>query len=134
MQKSTVLVRYGEIGLKGDNRHLFEKKLVDNMEKQIRKSVTDAKITLQRGRIFVEVSERERDVLIELLQNVPGIFSISPSVRIPSELDAMKHAVGEMARKTAAGTFKIEVSRANKQFPMKSPELAAELGGAVLQA
>lgn len=128
----TVLVRYGEIGLKGNNRHLFEKKLVKNIGHAIEKRI-DARISSERGRIFIEVADEELDELILLLRNIPGIFSISPSIKVESDLEKMKQAVATAAVNTDAKTFKVEVSRPNKKFELTSPALAAELGGCVLK-
>lgn len=133
----TILMRYGEIGVKGHNRHQFEKKLNDD----VRRRLPYAKVTGSQGRYFVDVEDGKCDEAIEVLQRVPGIFSISPATRVSSDLDAIKAGVlaaAEQAtsyRDTNHGQnmrFKIEVRRANKQFPMTSPEIAAAIGGHVL--
>lgn len=125
-----ILVRYGEIGLKGHNRHVFEKQLVADIKRRL----GGERIISHRGRIFVMTDESDPDRVLEVLQRIPGIFSISPSVKVKSDFEAIRAAVVEIAAKTDQKTFKIEVSRADKTFPMKSPEIAAELGGAVLRA
>lgn len=130
----TVLVRYGEIGLKGNNRHLFEKRLVKNIGQCIGKHISDAKIVLERGRIFIEIRDEKLDELILLLKNIPGIFSVSPSIRCESNLESMETVIANVAKNAKVQTFKVEVSRPNKQFPMTSPQLAAELGGIALRA
>lgn len=130
----TVLVRYGEIGLKGNNRYLFEKKLVKNIERSMEKKITEARVLLERGRIFIEVPDEQLEDLLAMLKRIPGIFSVSPSIKCPCNLEDMKAAVSSAAKHTSAKTFKVEVSRPNKQFPMTSPELAAELGGSALRA
>ncbi len=131
MQDRLILIRYGEIGLKGHNRHVFEKQLTDD----IRRRLGNAKIISHRGRVFVEVAEGDLDFAVDVLIKIPGIFSISPSLRIDSSIEAMQKAVADIALSAAAGTrFKIEVSRADKSFPMKSPEIAVTLGGAALRA
>lgn len=130
MQNRLILVRYGEIGVKGNNRHLFEKQLI----KDIKRRIEHCNILYERGRIFIEIPEHELEDTVLALQRIPGIFSVSPSVKVASNLDAMREAVAKIAKKTICRTFKIEVSRADKTFPMKSPEMAAVLGGAALQA
>lgn len=144
----TILMRYGEIGVKGHNRHQFEKKLNDD----VRRRLPNAKVTGSQGRYFVDVEDAHCDEAIDVLQRVPGIFSISPATRVASNLDAIKAGVltavldagsgtdakavlnsGEVSDADVRKTFKIEVRRANKQFPMTSPEIAAEIGGHVLR-
>lgn len=163
----TILMRYGEIGVKGHNRHQFEKKLNDD----VRRRLPFAKVTGSQGRYFVDVEDEHFHEAIEVLQRVPGIFSISPATRVASDLVSIKegvlsavraavasadgyaasnHAVGfadckdgkdggdggeavfGKSRRNPKTTFKIEVRRANKQFPMTSPEIAAAIGGYVL--
>lgn len=131
VQFKMILIRYGEIGLKGHNRHVFEKQLTDD----IRRRLPDTGLISYRGRVFLEVKEADFEHSVEVLKKIPGIFSISPSIRIDTDLSAMMEAVADIAANAEHGTaFKIEVSRANKDFPLKSPELAAELGGAALRA
>lgn len=149
----TILMRYGEIGVKGHNRHQFEKRLNDD----VRRRLPYASVTGSQGRYFVDVEDGYYEEAIDMLTRVPGIFSISPATRVASDLDSIKVGVLTAAkdaivsdqnmsavRSSSGGangisrkgsskkSFKIEVRRANKRFPMTSPEIAAALGGHVL--
>jgi len=145
--KKVILIRYGEIALKGLNRPAFEAKLVNN----IRKSLYGlGKIVINRSqsRIYVEpeADDYDYDSAIERLTKVFGVISVSPVWKIESDLEEIKKYSFEMlkdiidrnavARTGAEGTvtFKVETKRGNKRFPMKSPEISAELGGFLLES
>lgn len=128
--KHLILIRYGEIGLKGHNRHVFEKRLIAD----IRKRLGHPEIISHRGRIFVATSEEDAEDAVASLRKIPGIFSVSPSVQIESRLEEMKKRIAEIAKHAKVRTFKIEVNRANKEFEIKSPEVAAILGGTALSS
>ncbi len=128
--RSTILIRYGEIGLKGHNRHVFEKQLVQD----IRRRLDYVKILSHRGRVFLEFDSNRMDEVSDTLKRIPGIFSFSPSVKVPSEKEALEKAVASVAKSTKHKTFKVEVRRADKSFPIKSPDLVQILGAAALKA
>ncbi|MDQ0191240.1 tRNA 4-thiouridine(8) synthase ThiI [Alicyclobacillus cycloheptanicus] len=136
-----LIVRYGEISLKGNNRSEFEKTLVRNIRRRM-SPWPSVHVERIGGRIVIELNGAPPEEVIPTVQKVFGIISISPVVKADVNLDAVREAAVETAREAieAAGrpsgelTFKVEVKRANKRFPMKSPELAAELGGGLLAA
>ncbi len=130
MEKSVVLIRYGEIGLKGHNRHVFEKQLVQD----IRRRLDFVEILSHRGRVFLEFDHSRSDEVFEKLKKIPGIFSFSSSIKVPSDVGKIREAVAEVARNTKHRTFKVEVKRADKSFPMKSPDMVQVLGAAALKA
>lgn len=129
-----LLIRYGEIGIKKGNRHIFENRLLDN----IRAAVADLgerKVTKTYGRMYVELFD-DADRVIPRLQQVFGIVGISPAKRVELDIDAIKEGALEVFDDAMTGkervTFKVEVKRPNKKFPMKSPELARTVGGHLL--
>lgn len=132
-----IIIRYGEISLKGNNRGDFENVLVRNIERALSRW---SGVTVRRigGRILISVEEATSDILAAL-QRVFGVLSLSHALQVPSDIDAMTHASLTCLDKTVVPdhetpTFKMEVKRADKRFPMKSPEIAEELGYRLLQA
>ncbi|MFH1848707.1 MAG: THUMP domain-containing protein [archaeon] len=121
-----ILVRYGEIGLKGMNRVDFEKRLVGNIKDCLKKNrVVFKGVSRLRGRILVE-SEDE----CSCLARVFGISSFSSAVRCRLEMGSIK----EVVRGIIAGdfsTFKISAKRLDKNFPMDSMQINRELGSFV---
>jgi thiamine biosynthesis protein ThiI len=125
-----VLVRYGEIGLKGKNRHVFEDRLVRNMQKALT-GLPPRKINRTFGRMFVPLDGDAREVLPRL-QKVFGIVSLSPVVTVDRDLDEIK----EWALKLAhghGGSFRVDVRRADKSFPQSSIEMNRLLGAHLLK-
>lgn len=123
----TILLRFGELFLKGENRHLFETALFNNIRKKL--DGEKFKLTRTQGRLIVSDFEDE-DRIVEKLTTVFGLHSLS----IAEELEADKDAICKYFESISIdGTFKVEVNRGDKRFPIKSMELAAELGGILLE-
>ena len=133
------LIKYGEIGIKGKNRYMFEDALV----RQIRYALKDVDgeflVHKCHGRVYVDCEGGyDYEETIESLKKVFGIVGICPVVRKPvRELEELKKDVvvyvGEMYPE-GDKTFKVEARRANKRYPVNSMEINCELGEAVLEA
>lgn len=125
-----LLVRYGEISLKGRNRRMFEDILISNVETALQ-GISIGEISRTFGRIYIETDEWE--AAAERLQKVFGIVSLSPVLRTDLDLDSIKDAAVRVMADTNASTFKVETRRPNKAFPMQSPEISRTIGGHVLK-
>lgn len=124
-----ILIRYGEIHLKGKNKRFFENKLISNIKRKL--SGLEYEFTYKRSRYVVSAYRPETEnEIIKRLKQVFGIHSISVAEKTESTLDAISDAVVALAK--PSGKFRITVNRADKTFPMTSIELATELGGRVL--
>ena len=136
--KNIILVRYGEIILKGLNRPVFEDKLINNIKKSIF-TIGKVKILKSQGRIYVEPIEEEYDfeASVNKIIKVFGVVSVSLVWKIESDFEEIKkfslEMVKELIEKKGFKTFKVESKRGNKNFPMQSPEISAELGGYLLE-
>lgn len=135
MLRRVILVRYGEIGLKGLNRPEFERALVRQLERAARAVDPGARVWRAHGRVYVEGGPLED--LVERLRRVFGVVSLSPAFAVPAELDAVRAAVlAAFDEATAAAgpqpRFRISARRADKRFPLTSLELNRELGAHVL--
>ncbi len=113
-----ILVRYGEIFLKGQNRYAFEKKLIQN----ISQIAHPPKISLIRGRIIIPYFKEHF-----LLRRVFGLVSYSPCVRTTANLDSIK-SVAAVLLKDKTGTFLLRTHRADKRFPFTSVETSKLVG------
>ncbi len=133
--KKMVLVRYGEIILKGYNRPVFEDALVNNIRKAIEKE-GEVKISKAQATIYIEPleSDAQADAIVEKLKKVFGIVSIVVAYRTEKTIDAAVAEIKESFNDVLLGakTFKVEAKRADKKFPLKSPEICAEVGGRIL--
>lgn len=137
MQYKSFLIKYGEIGVKGKNRYIFE----DALMKQIRiaLSKTDAKFSVSKemGRIYVDIDDDyDYDEVISYLTKVFGIVAIAPMVRIEKKtMEALENAIIEyidMAYENKDFTFKVDTRRADKSFAGTSESINARLGEVLL--
>ena len=124
-----LLVRYGEIYLKGLNRPYFLKALVSRVREAV--GPVGGKVWLKDARIFVgEITDMED--CIRRVTRVFGVHSVCPAVRLDkADFDAVcAQAVRLMEGLT--GTFKVEARRSDKRYPMDSPQINAKVGEYVL--
>jgi len=133
--KRLYLIRYGEIGLKGKNRFMFEDKLISNIIKALKKESDELDVYKTYGRIYVE-TDLARDKVIAKLQKVFGIVGIAPAREVELDVDEVKKNCLEMVQealpKSGVTTFKVNARRNNKSFPLNSMELNRELGAHIL--
>ncbi len=130
--KEVILVKYGEIILKGGNRPVFERVLIKNIKAAL-KGFDAVKITVAQATIYIEASEEDIDAVCEMLGKVFGIVSISRAGVCEKDIESMKAAAVEYCgRSLRAGmSFKVEAKRADKRFPLNSIQIAQEVGGAL---
>lgn len=138
--EQVLLIRYGEIHLKGLNRPFFEQKLIQGIKGALRGLELPVKVRQDQGRIFVfGVSGEKRDEAVDRLSRVFGIHSISPAVSVEKDYAAIESAALSLVKRTlennpGANTFKCFCRRADKKFPMNSDAVNRELGHAILEA
>lgn len=125
-----LLIRYGELSLKGKNRRVFENILLENIRKNL-ESVEHGPLTQTFGRIYLTTNGNWRE-LAERLQSVFGIVSVSPVLKRDLDLDDIKAGAVAVVADTEGKTFKVETRRSNKAFPLTSPEISRVIGGHVL--
>lgn len=133
------LIKYGEIGVKGRNRYVFEDALVARMKQVLSRVDGTFKITKEQGRIYVEAEGAfDYEETVCALQRVFGIVGICPVVIAKDQgFEALSQDVLDYMHKMYEGvtaTFKVHTRRANKRYPMDSMEVNAELGGRILEA
>ena len=133
------LIKYGEIGVKGKNRYIFEDALVRQIRYALKKIDGDFKISKEDGRIYATAeSEFDYDEAVEALKTVFGIIGICPVVQIEDKgFDDLADTVVkyiDSAYKDKNISFKVNARRARKNFPMNSMEINAELGHRILEA
>lgn len=131
-----LLIKYGEIAIKGNNRKSFENALIHNIKESLG-AIGTFSVTKEQGRLLVEGSPLDEAVL--RLQKVFGIIGICPVTLFDDhsyaniEREALRY-LAEAYGTADPGTFKVEARRADKSYPMTSQEIAVALGDAILQA
>ena len=139
MNYQAFLIKYGEIAVKGKNRHIFEDTLLSQIQNALRRVEGEFHVSKENGRMYVEVlSEYDYEELMGALTKVFGIVGICPMVRLEDEgFDKLAEAVVAYVDEAYVGknfTFKVNARRARKNYPMTSMELAAALGEKILDA
>jgi tRNA uracil 4-sulfurtransferase len=133
------VVRYAEIFLKGQNRRFFEERLQRNLRVAL-KPLEGAHVQRLHGRLLVDPGPAGVMRVIERLQRVFGVASLSPALVAPPDLDALAAAALMLTRAELAwrgGTlprFKVETRRSDKRFPLPSPQVSQEIGGRIVEA
>lgn len=130
-----IIVKVGELHLKGQNRPFFERTLINNIKLAL-KSFTAIKVTISQSRIFVyNIPPQRLEEALEILSRIFGIHALSPAREIEKDLDIIIANAVDMLKnaKITSGTFKVKARRADKTFPMESPEIGAAVGGGILE-
>lgn len=139
MTFQTFLIKYGEIGIKGKNRHLFEDALVRQIRYALKDVDGEFSVYKSQARIYVDCEgDYDYDETVESLKRVFGIVGICPVVRKEDEgFEKLKDDVvaymDEMYPDKKI-TFKVEARRARKTYPLNSMEINCLVGEAVLEA
>ncbi len=131
------LIKYAEIGLKGNNRYIFENALRDRIKEALN-PLGEYIVSKEQGRIFVECPEGyDYEETVSALKKVFGIASICPVAVIESsEWDALSKGVGDYVERMYVDrqfTFKVEAKRADKNYQFTSPEICIEMGAYLLK-
>lgn len=127
-----ILIRYGEIGLKGRNRNLFVRRLRLNIKDCLKRNGVAGEVSVHGQRLYVDTADVES--ALPHLQRVFGIVSLSPVYRAPLDIDAITAEALSVARSVDLGpdrTFRMAARRAFKGFPLTSPQINAQVGEAV---
>ena len=128
------LVHYGEIGLKGKNRSFFEKKLAQNIKLSL-KGTGCTEVRRIYGRILVMLHPEANVAAIqERLGKVMGIAHFELALAAEPTINAIQAAALELVKGRQFKTLKVETKRANKRFPLTSPEVSAAVGAHLLNA
>lgn len=131
------MIKLGEIALKGLNRKTFEDTLVKNIKWRLR-GVGKFAVTRAQSTMYIEPKEDDIDFdeAADHLSNVFGIAAFTRALVTEKKLEAIKADAVEYMRDVLpyAKTFKVTAKRADKSFPLTSPQIQQELGGTLLDA
>lgn len=124
-----IIIRYGEIHLKGNNRDFFESVLVSNIKKVL--ADYEYEFTRSNARYVIRNFDETRlEEMVDAVKNVFGVHSLSIAEEVDTDLNKICQAALLFA--PHAGTFKVNTNRADKRFPMPSMKISAEVGGVIL--
>lgn len=137
--QQVIVVRVGELALKGKNRHVFEKRLVENIALAVRDRWS-VRIQREYGRVAISPRDTntfpDADELITVLRQVFGIANVSLSMRVEAQkYEELERAVMTMLHKNTpnGSSFAVRVRRSDKQFPVQSEECNRRLGAVIAE-
>lgn len=135
--KEIILIKNGELALKGLNRSSFESVLAKNIRRRLA-PLGKVNIVCQQSTMNIEpISEDfDLDEAIKILSKVFGIAGFQRAAAVAKDMDEILKTAPEYLREQleSVNTFKVEAKRSDKKFPLKSPEISREVGGAILEA
>ena len=126
-----LIVKYGEIGVKGKNRYRFENKLIKNV-KNILKPIGKFNVYKEYGRIYVDLDGYDYEEVVEEVKKVVGIVGVCPAVRAEKDYNLLKElALKMLEEKIEQGykSFKVDSRRGDKDFKLTSQEMSLDIGG-----
>ena len=131
------LIKYGEIGIKGKNRYIFEEALARQIKYALGRIEGEFEVSLNQGRIYVEArSSFDFDDAVTELQTVFGIVGICPVVHVEDEgIEKLSQVVCDYMKETypdSEKSFKVAARRARKNYPLNSMEINAYIGEKIL--
>jgi len=135
--KEVLLIKNGELALKGLNRGTFEDILVKNIKRRLLASVGKFQFTKSQSTIVAEAKDEDADFekAVEVLSKVFGIAAFSRAAVCEKDFESIKDTaleyLGDDLRQ--AKTFKVNAKRSDKRFPMTSPEICREVGAHLLR-
>lgn len=122
-----ILIKYGELTTKKDNRKFFIKELVNN----IRKKIDDIEIEYSLDRMYIK--SNNIDDTISKLKEVFGIYSIIECYKVNTNIDEIKDTILNLLKNKNFKTFKVVTKRSDKSFPISSMEFSSKIGGIILK-
>ena len=131
---SSFLIKYGEIGVKGKNRYLFENALMQQIKYALRRCEGEFSVHKAEGRVYVDaIGDFDYDEAVENLSTVFGILGICPVMFAADEgfeklKDTVKDYMNKVYPDKTGKTFKVHARRARKSYPKPSMEINADLG------
>ena len=129
--EKVILIKYGELTTKKANRNLFINIITDNIRAAL--SNYDVNIEKNRVRMFITTSPSSFDEVLSILQNIFGIHSIVVAYKVNTNIDTIYSSVLEVASSVDFSTFKVETDRADKSFPISSPDFSRNIGAHILK-
>ena len=134
MEERVLLVKYGEIAMRGNNRQLFVKRLVEAIRKNI-DSDGSFYVVREQGRLIIESrgTEINFDTMIPKVNRIFGILGVCPGIKVTEQgIDNLKISALKFLKehiKDGAKTFKVVTKRSDKRYPLTSNDVSAEVGG-----
>lgn len=134
--KEIILLKDGELALKGLNRRTFEDILIKNIKQRLKASVGEFRFVRAQSTTVIEPVNEDIDFdkAVDIIQHVFGVVGISRAAQCEKDIDIIKETAAAYLgdELSFARTFKVEAKRSDKKFPYNSPQICNEVGGYLL--
>ena len=126
-----ILIKYGELTTKKDNRNIFISKIYEQMKELLKDY--DVKIEKNRVRMYITVKDEDMEEVVNIVKNIFGILRIVIAYKVKTDIKEIESTVLEVAKMEEYNTFKVETDRANKSFPIPSMDFSKQIGALILK-
>ena len=126
-----ILIKYGELTTKKDNRKLFIKILKNNIKKKL--ANIPVSIESNNSCMYINTNEEYLDEVLNILNHIFGIHSIVVCDKVNNNIEEIYSKALEIMQKEKFSTFKVETKRSNKDFPISSLEFSSKVGAVILK-
>lgn len=127
-----LLIRYGELSLKGKNRKNFIQKLLDNTKKAL-KNFDKLKIKAEYDRMYIYLNGEDPQAVCGITAKIFGISSFSLAMKVEPDMEEIKKAIMETLELESPKTFKVAARRHDKMFPLISDQINREVATVILK-
>ena len=126
-----ILIKYGELTTKGDNKKMF----VNVLHKNIVKKLEGLEVIIYKdlSRMYIEFNEKDLDTILSKINKVFGIYAYTVAYKINSTEEEIEKAILNILPDTNFKTFKVETKRSDKRFPITSIDFSKRIGGLILK-
>ena len=132
MNYNYLMIRFGELNTKGKNKMAFINCLFKNIKHAL-KEFNSIECILRHDHIYIKLNDSDYNPIIETLQDVSGIQSISLVYKLENDIEKIKEASLELVKKEEGNTFKVKVKRADKSFPICSDDIVRMVAPVILK-
>ena len=126
-----ILIKYGELTTKGDNRKMFVNILHKNIEAKLRG--LDVFIYRDLSRMYIEFNDKDLDLILSKINKIFGIYAYTVAYKIDSNIDIIEKSIIEILNNISFNTFKVETKRSDKNFSISSVDMNKRIGGVILK-
>ena len=134
---NSIVIRNGEVAIKGANRPIFEKKLIKNLKRALY-GIEGYHVYKADGRTYIDFEENIQSEILNRIKNVFGVVSYSPVIKTEPGYEPAKKTALELydyfVENNNCKTFRVSVKRQDKTLPMKSPDMARDIAGFLLSS
>ena len=126
-----ILIKYGELTTKGDNKKMF----VNVLHKNIVKKLNGLEVLIYKdlSRMYIEFNEKDLDLILSKINKIFGIYAYTIAYKIDSNEESINKAILDILPEISFKTFKVETKRSDKTFPINSVDFSKKIGGLILK-